>query len=233
MRVGLIVATVAILGAGVTSYVLREPSTTPPKSTTAPGSPKAGVALDGLLLNPDQISTTVGATAMTIVEDKTTMYDDSTNTSEQDCRALGGPLMAQAYAGSGWKALREQILHDDADAWPRHVDQGVVVLSSAADASRFFAASTRQWPACSNRLVTYREAGRPDNVFAVGRISNINGTLSYGTTQPVVNVGDWACQRALTVADDVVIDIQACSWQPAGDAAVNIAHQIAAKVVKM
>jgi serine/threonine kinase PknH len=235
VRVGLIVAAVAILatGAGMTGYVLSEPSTTSQAAATPRTSPVPRAALDGLLLSPDQISTAVGATGMTVAEYKTTMYDDSTNVADPACRSLAGSLMAQAYAGSGWSALREQILRDAGDTWPHHVDQGVVLFPSARAASGFFTASAQQWPACSNRLVTYSEAGQPDNVYNVGPVSNINGTLTYSTTQPAINTGVWACQRALTAADDVVIDIYACSWNPAGDAATDIAHQIAAKVVKM
>jgi hypothetical protein len=225
-------------GTGITGYVLSEPSTTSQGAaasrtsiTTSPGPPGAGATLDGLLLSPDQISTTVGATGMTVHHNTTTLYDDSANVADQACRSRAGPLMAPAYAGSGWSAFREQVLSDAGDRWPRQVDQGVVLFSPARDAIAFFAASAQQWPVCSNRLLTFSEAGQPDNVYAVGPVSNINGTLSYTTTQPVINLGVWTCQRALTVANDVVIDIDACSWQSAGDAAVNIAHQIAAKVV--
>jgi hypothetical protein len=40
---------------------------------------------------------------------------------------------------------------------------------------------------------------------------------------------DGGCQRVLTVANNVAIDVDVCSADPGG-AAVNIAHQIAAKV---
>jgi hypothetical protein len=38
-----------------------------------------------------------------------------------------------------------------------------------------------------------------------------------------------ACQRALAVADKVVVDVEACSGSPSGSV-INIARQIADKV---
>jgi hypothetical protein len=67
----------------------------------------------------------------------------------------------------------------------------------------------------------------PDKVWTVGPIANTNGTLS--TTRTLEGGNGWACQRALTVRNNVAIDVAACSANPA-DAAVNIADQIAAKV---
>ena len=64
----------------------------------------------------------------------------------------------------------------------------------------------------------------------MGPVSNTNGTLSYTT---ILEGLDLACQRALTVANNVVIDVQTCSRIPSNSqsgSAVNIAHQIAAKV---
>ena len=62
----------------------------------------------------------------------------------------------------------------------------------------------------------------PDNSFAV---PDINGTLS-ATATPANSLG--ACERALTVANNVAVDVTACLG-PTG-AAISIAHQIAAKV---
>ena len=62
----------------------------------------------------------------------------------------------------------------------------------------------------------------------MGPIANISDTLSATRGEE----GGWACQRALTVSNNVAVDVAACSANPA-DAGVNIAHQIAAKVAKL
>jgi hypothetical protein len=73
--------------------------------------------------------------------------------------------------------------------------------------------------------------GQPDAVWSVGPVSNTNGTLSATSTEvsPPPAVPGWACQRALTVIDNVAIDTNTCS-DSVSDSAVKIAHQIAAKV---
>ncbi len=64
----------------------------------------------------------------------------------------------------------------------------------------------------------------------MGPVSNTNGTLSATITGILARNGDNAvCERALTVANNVAVDVDACGASPSG-AAVNIADQIAAKV---
>lgn len=94
---------------------------------------------------------------------------------------------------------------------------------SANDAARFFSASIQRWPACSNRQYPYIDPGNPDVVFTVGPIVKISDTTLSTTREG--GEGS-ACQRALTVSNNIAIDVAACSDNPA-DAAVNIAHQIA------
>lgn len=187
----------------------------------------AEAALERLLLSPDQIDTAMNTTGMTVDHFTTTMTDVSAQVSDQACRPLSGVLIAQAYAGSGWTAFREQVLKAPADSQVRSVDQGVVSFPSAHEAEAFFTASAQQWPACSNRQHTETPAGRPDVVWSLGPISNTNGTLSYTST--LQGRDGVACQRALTVAANIAVDVNTCGGAPSG-AAVDIAHQIAAKV---
>jgi serine/threonine kinase PknH len=236
-------AVIVVIVAATAGYVLTAPkpqsSTTsrpfsisqPPSPTVAPVAEKA---LDGLLLSPDQINTAMGATGITVLKNNTAMDDDTANVADQACRPLNGNLLASAYAGSGWTAFREQVLRDPGDQWIHDADQGVVLFSSAHDADAFFTASAQSWPACANRQYTYTQAGQPDMAWSVGPVSNTNGTLSYSHTMQASN--NWnseICQRVLAVANNLVVDVEACSHNQAdaeSGAGVNIAHQIAAKV---
>jgi hypothetical protein len=123
--------------------------------------------------------------------------------------------------------VRWQEIREPGDALAHDVGQVVVLFSSAHDAGAFFTASAQRWPACANRQFTVTQAGQPIRVLSVGPVSNTNGTLSATKTYEGSN--RWICQRALTVANNVAIDVSACSANPT-DSAVNIAHQIAAKV---
>jgi hypothetical protein len=97
----------------------------------------------------------------------------------------------------------------------------VVLFSSAHDADAFFTASAQGWPGVLQPAVHLgRKCLEPG-----GPVSNTNATRS--ATKTLDN--GRTCQWALTVANNVTIDVVACADTPAG-AGVNIAQQIAAKV---
>jgi serine/threonine kinase PknH len=178
-------------------------------------------ALDGLLLSPDQINTAMGATGMISVGTMTAMADNSFAVSDAACLPLSAAAEAKAYAGSGYSAVRAQVV---AKAQQNALNQAVVLFPSAQAAGAFFGASAQGWQACSNRQFTLSANGN-SQVNNVGPVSNTNGTLS-ATVTPANSLG--VCERALTVANNVAVDVTACLG-PTG-AAVSIAHQIAARV---
>jgi hypothetical protein len=241
-------AVIVVIVAATVGYFLTgpksQPSATPkPFTISQPPSPTVApvveAALEGLLLSPDQINTAMAATGITVYQTGTqtssTMGDHSANVADKACLPLENDLDASVYAGSGWRAFREQALREpNEDKAPHWVDQGVVLFSSAHDSDAFFTASAQQWLACGNRQYTWAKAGLPDAVYTVGPVANTNGTLSATQTRGGDSYWTWAsCQRALTVANNVIIDVDACTGNQSdslSDAASNIAYQIAAKV---
>jgi hypothetical protein len=192
------------------------PTQTPTPPTREPVTPVAEAALEGLLLSPDQINTAMGTTGMTVTAMPNALADDSGIVADKVCLPIFAPAEAASYAGSRSSPLRGQEFQEQpGNDWTHQVGQYVVLFSSAHDADAFFTASAQRWPACSNRQYTRTVAGKPDQVWTVGPVSNTNGTLSATTT---VGGGDsswtwnWdSCQRALTVANNVAIDIVTCS----------------------
>jgi predicted small lipoprotein YifL len=214
----------------VAAYLLTRPASpqSPRAATPAPLPPPVAVdALEPMLLSPAEINTAMGATAMTGSEKYSTLGDASAQMADQDCRGIDFPAEKSAYAGSGWTAVRGQQFQEPGDNPAHYVAQEVVLFPAAADAAKFFDASAQRWPACANRQHSYTRPGKPDTVWTVGPISATNGTLSALRIQEGGN--GWACQRALTVRNNIAVDMLACSYNPA-DAAVAIAHQIAARV---
>jgi hypothetical protein len=128
------------------------------------------------------------------------------------------------YSGTGFSAVHGQQV---ANAQMSHnIAQYVVLFPTERDAASFFAASAQSWPACSNTTFTENLAGKA-TTFSVGPVSNTNGVLSANVRLPT-NVGP-TCQRALTVAGNVIVDVTGCSTGQS-DTAVVVARQIAAKV---
>jgi serine/threonine-protein kinase len=227
---------------GLTAFLTRSEPGAAQASTakSAPPSvrmavPVAETALEGLLLTPDLISAAFGASGMTVTSTVTTLPGNgSASVSDQACVPLAAAASSAVYADSGWTAVRGQELKWPVSGPPVHdVGQFVVLFSSAQEAAAFFTASVQRWQGCSNRqfTVTAPGSGMPDTVENVGPVANANGTLSATLT----NAANTAinCQRALTVANNIAIDVQACNSSPTSDAvAVSVAHQIATKVRK-
>jgi hypothetical protein len=197
---------------------------TPTSTTTAP-TPVAVGALKELLLTPDQLNTAVGATKLAVKTERTYMWDNDATVSAEHCRAVQEPAAASAYADSQWIAVQGNVVEETGAAWTHLVDQAVVAFVSAKGAAAFFTTATQRWQACSNGHYTVTLAGRPAKAWTVGPVAETDGTLSATLTSEAKG----GCQRALTVINNVAIDVDVCSADP-GDAAVNIAHQIAAKV---
>lgn len=218
-------AGICVLAAGCSSGSNEgaNASATSSTTTTTAAPPLWDTALDGLLLNPEQVNAAMGATEMAITSTHTSMSDDSATMEPKECLAIDGSAQAQVYAGSGFTAERDQTLQNG-DNFTHYVKQAVVLFASAQQARDFFNASAQQWPACHH--YTHLQSGSEWNVAPT---SNANGILSTTVAQEDPRAGGWGCGRALTARNNVVIDVNTCSANPA-DTAVQIANQIAAKV---
>jgi hypothetical protein len=229
---GLVLAGVCTLTAGCTSVV---GGTAMPADKSGPAAepPLAISALDGLLLDAGRINAALGAVSMKVWFEARTMWDWSSSINDKNCLAVDGPAQAKVYADTGWSGIRGQRLDDSVDGSKKrshYAIQTVVAFPSAHDASAFYDSSGPSWSACANRRFSDTNPGKPDTVWTVAGVTKDSGMLS---TSQVQEGGDgWACQRALTVRNNIAIDIVTCSFDQVGAVAIDIATQIAAKVTK-
>jgi hypothetical protein len=198
-----------------------------PNSTTTATSliprPVVERELDALLLSPAQINPLMGANAMAVVRKHDAMSDDSSTMQPSECLAIDGSAQARVYGDSGFTAVRDQAFNDG-NNFTHYAEQAVVLFATAKQAKVFFVASGLRWPACHQ----YRHT-QSGTEWTVGPISDSNGALSTISTQQAARTGGWACGRALAVKNNVIVDVNTCSANPA-NSAVDIANQIVAKV---
>lgn len=211
---------------GASSTTTSAPESTTTTATSTPAPPVAEAALDGLLLSPAEIDTVVGATGMTVAGTSTSLAEDVTAApdapDEVACVGIAGTAEAQAYAGFGSTAVRDQLLQVPGDDGPSlYAAQAVVLFPTAEVAAAFFIESAKRWSAC-------REYDRAGTLTTVGPVSDGDGMLSTSLTIKNENAPDGLCERALTVENNVAIDVYACGGS--SDSAITIAEQIAAKV---
>ena len=217
----LAVAVICVLIAGCGSTISNAESTTTTRSMIP--RPLVERELAGLLLSLEQLNIAMGAAGMTVTNTQTSMSDNSATMAPQECLTIDGAAEAPVYANSGFRAERDQSLNDG-DQFTRYLKQAVVLFPIVEQAGAFFDASAQQWPACHQYTHTQSESQ-----WSVGQISNANGTLSTTATQQNASAPGWGCGRALALRNNVIIDINTCSANPA-DSALKIAEQIAANV---
>jgi hypothetical protein len=217
----LAVAVICVLIAGCASTKGNAESTTTTRSMIP--RPLVERELAGLLLSPEQVNAAMGAPGMTVTNSQTSMSDNSATMAHQECLAIDGAAEAPVYAISGFWAERDQSLNDG-DHFTRYLKQAVVLFPIVEKAGAFFDASAQPWPAC--RQYTHTQS---ESQWSVGQISSANGTLSTTATQQNASAPGWGCGRARALRNNVIIDINTCSANPA-DSALKIAEQIAANV---
>jgi hypothetical protein len=228
------------------STTTTTPTTT--TTTTSARTPVAQAALAGLLLTPAEIDGVLGLTGTTSKQ-KTDKLLDGNDVKQlmpagwqfpDECLYAFGPAVAAVYAGSGNTAVSTD--DDSATLPPGSNDkdptltQAVVLFPAANEANAFFTTASRRWAACADRQVT--PPANPDNLvvdFKVGPVSNTNATLTttlnvdMNSPVPGGAPGVASCQRALTVRNNVAVDVSSCNK---ADFAISVANQIAGKVDK-
>jgi len=179
--------------------------------------------LTGLLLNPDQVNAAMGTTGMAVTSQQAAMSDNSATMAPPECLAIDGAAEAPVYADSGFWAERDQSLNNG-DKFTHYLKQAVVLFPTIEKAGEFFNASAERWPAC--REYTHTQSGTK---WAAGKISDVSGTLSVIAMQQDAAAPGWGCGRALTHRNNIIVDVNTCSADPA-DSAVRIAKQLADNV---
>lgn len=225
----LVAAAVSALATGCTTVVggSAAPADT---SGPLPQTPVAAAELDGLLLGVDQINSLLSS-GMRLRYGVQAMWDWSQTFSDESCLAMDGPAQQAVYADTGWIAIRGQRLDDNFDNPAVRNDsaiQAVIAYPSARKANAFYDASVRRWSACANRKFSEHRPDEPEIVWTVGEAHKVGGTLSTSEVQD--SSDGWTCQRALTVRNNVVIDVATCGSFLPGGSAVDLAGQIAANV---
>ncbi|MGA8544560.1 MAG: sensor domain-containing protein, partial [Mycobacterium sp.] len=222
--------------------VLMAPSeshpTGQPTTSTAPTSSVAPVTvsdLKSLLLGTDE----VGA----ILDAKVnpgpigSLGTDWRKLIEKDCVAPWLPGQQSVYNGTDWQAAAVQALNGAAVApqpadEPMHrmVIQSVVGFPTAELATTFFTNQKAQWAQCANRKVSYlQDPDQPPVLVSMGGFTTTgDGILTMTNTGQ--GAMDWICVNALWARKNISIGALACSNSNAGDQAVDVVHQIAAKI---
>lgn len=200
-------------------------SAKPPKSV--PDS-----ALPGLLLSAKDVDTAMGVTGMTPQNPVDVMGDHRNLLSNLNCLGVWQVNEAPIYDPSHYKTLRQQMLRTpNTDQWDSLVVQSAVTYRTADAARAFFDDSADRWSKCTNHTINIRVNGQALPKWVSGNLAKTDTLLSMPYTRGA-DSQTRSCQRALALAANVILDIQACkpAQQEPISAAVDIADKIESKM---
>ncbi len=208
-------------------------STTAGTATTASSQtgstrPTTAETLPTLLLAAADVGPALGSDVV-VTREVTTPWTNSghlqAGNQDPGCLAVAGAAQRSVYDGTGWTALRGQVLREPpAATWSHYAVQAVVLFPTVSAATEFFDRSRDGWSGCANRELTYAQAPAPDQVWSVGPVRAERDMLSVSREQR--SPQRWSCQRALTVRGTVAVDVEACSLEGPTSAAATIAAAV-------
>ncbi|MGV0794596.1 sensor domain-containing protein [Mycolicibacterium sp. XJ1819] len=180
--------------------------------------------LDDVLLSVGEINGIMGATTMKVTSEFEEMTDHSADVSDPDC--LGAIYAAEepVYAGSGWTAMRDQVIREpdeDNDHW---VEQTAVLYPSADKARAFFEGSRSSWKGCAGDTVAVDDGDTRSSWTFEDVTAEQNMIAQYSGQE---DAGGWGCQHALAVVSNVTVETWACGFAIEDEAATIAADMVA------
>jgi hypothetical protein len=184
--------------------------------------------LDDVLLSIGEINGIMGATSMTVTSELEEMTDHSAEVSDPAC--LGAMYGAEepVYAGSGWTAVRDQVMREDVTDNDHWVEQTVVLYPSADKAQKFFDDSKTMWEDCANSSMSVDDGGS-SYLWELAEVTSEDALITQMTTQE--DADGWACQHALSLVSNVTVEAWACGYTIVDEAA-TIATDMVANATK-
>jgi PknH-like extracellular domain len=204
----------------VAGTAVRAEKTGPPVDVPPLKEPQ----LNGVLLSIGELNGIVGSTQMTLTASMQQMTDHSSSVSDPDC--LGAIYGAEepVYAGTGWAAVRDQVVREpnrDNEHW---VEQTAVLYPSADTAQKFFSGSTSTWKACSGSSISVDD-GESTYLWLLDDVTAKDNLTTQMTTQEEAN--GWGCQHALSVVSNLTVETWACGYSISDEAARMASEMIA------
>ncbi len=190
--------------------------------------PLTEAKLDDVLLSVGELNGIMGATQMKVISEMEEMIDHSAEVSDPDC--LGAVYGAEepVYAGSGWTAMRDQVVREPDEDNEHWVEQTAVLYPSAEKAQQFFDDSKSSWEKCSGYSVSVDDVDAT-YLWEIDSLTAEDTLITQMTAQE--DADGWGCQHALSVVSNVTVEAWACGYS-IKDEAVTIANDMVANAAK-
>jgi hypothetical protein len=192
-------------------------------------APILNARLASLLLTATDVDAVGQTTNMVVRKPISQMSHSEDQVSDRNCLDAYSPVESTVYRDSGSVALEGQFLDNARSKAPRKhaLLEAVVRFHDAELAQRFFTGARPRWAGCANRPLTVTQPGDDPVAWTFGPLVATDTTLSL--VQTIDGGRGFACQRAIGVRNNVVIDTLWCGFDTANQAA-EVVTKIAAAV---
>jgi serine/threonine kinase PknH len=214
-----VVLVVVVGGVGV--WLIAKPSPPPPAPPPIPAE-----RLSALLLSPSDINSIMGSSTMQPGKPILSMDTSPVTLSLPDCQGALYTSQDPVYAGTGYSGVSGLVSSEPGDNYDHWVNQAVILFPSADKAKSFMQTAADKWKGCAGKTVTVTNKGKTYRwTFA-----QINGNPPKMTVMDTQEGADgWECQRAMSQANNVIVDVNACGYH-IGDQGGQITDKIVAKI---
>jgi hypothetical protein len=199
-----------------------------PASAPIPQSVTGGPALEAILLSPNAVDQTMGTAGMATHPPAAQMGDHRNLLPNLNCLGVWQVDEVGVYGSGDWGAMRQVMMRSpDTEQWDNLAVQSVVAYHSVDGARKFFTDSAERWSKCTNHHVNITLNGTKLPRWTSGNLTKTVDRLAIPVTRGSDDQAR-SCQRVLSIAANVVVDVQACKplQQSPVTAAAAIADQI-------
>jgi len=193
-----------VIVVGVRIFLAVKPKPAPP-----PPDPIPADRLSALLLSPSDINSVMGSSSMEPGKPITSMDTSSATLSSPACQGALYTSQDPVYAGTGYTGVSGLVSSEPGDNYDHWVNQAVVAFPSADKAKTFLQSSEDKWKPCAGKTVTVTNKGK-QYTWTLAQITGGPPKISVVETQE--GADGWACQRAMGVANNVIVDVKACAY---------------------
>lgn len=180
------------------------------------------------MLTVDEIGDIVGARNLEVILETGAMSDNSDSVSDPDCLGTLFGAEEAVYEGTGWTAVRDQVVGDAESDRQHWVEQTVVLFPSERQAREFFDDSAAAWGQCAGFSVSVDDY-ESTYIWHIEDLDTRDDVIAQVTVQE--DFDDWQCQHALSVVSNLSVETWACAFG-IEDQAVDIAEKMLAKAAK-
>jgi serine/threonine kinase PknH len=192
-----------------------------------PPEPVAATRLNSLLLSAPDINVIMGATNIQPGKPITAMGTSTMNVSIPTCQGALFTTQDVAYAGSGYTGINGLVSSEPGDNNDHWVNQAVVAFPTADKAKSFLQSSEDKWKTCVGQTVTVTNSSGKTYRWTFAPIQGSPPKISVRQTQE--GADGWECEHAMSVANNVIADVNACGYH-ISDQASQIVDKIVDKV---